>query len=55
MRRGNLRQAVDIDEELQTFEAFRDHVGNLFRISNIDIVPRPPWVYDLFLENERNG
>jgi hypothetical protein len=55
LRKGNLRQAVNIDEELQSFETFRSYVGNHFGISNIGIVDRPPWVYDLFQGNDGHG
>jgi len=48
MREGNLPQAVEIEEELPTFESLREYVGNAFRINNITLVTRPPWVYDLF-------
>lgn len=48
MRNGNLPQAVELDEEPQSFESLREVVGNLFRINNIDVVSRPPWEYNLF-------
>jgi hypothetical protein len=47
---GNLRMAMRIDEELQTFEEARRFAGNLFRISNIEIVAPPGWEYSLGLE-----
>jgi len=47
MRAGNLRIARPIEEPLETFEELRKYVGKCFNISNIDIVPVPPWVYDL--------
>jgi hypothetical protein len=47
MRPGDLPVADGIDGELQTFESMRAMAGFLFRISNIDLVPRPPWVYTL--------
>jgi hypothetical protein len=47
MRAGNLRIARPIEEPLETFEELRKYVGKSFNISNIDIVPVPPWVYDL--------
>lgn len=48
MRGKNLPQAVEIEEEPQSFESLRVEVGNLFRINNIEIVSRPPWEYNLF-------
>lgn len=51
MRMGNLRMADVINEDIQTFEELRSIVGNLFRISNIDVVQAPPWEYSLFSEN----
>lgn len=50
MKRGKLPCAEAISEDLQTFEELRRYVGTHFRINNIDIVPRPDWVYDLFNE-----
>jgi len=47
MRPGDLPVADGIDGELQTFESMRAMAGFLFRISNIELVPRPPWVYTL--------
>lgn len=47
MRPGDLPIADKISEELQAFESLRSFAGILFRISNIDIVPRPPWEYKL--------
>ena len=44
---GDLPVADEIDGELQSFESMRSLAGILFRISNIDIVPRPPWEYVL--------
>lgn len=48
MRFGNLPMADDIDQGIQSFEALRLAVGNLFRINNLDVVPPPKWEYDLF-------
>jgi hypothetical protein len=48
MRSGNLPQAVGLEEEPQSFESLREVIGNLFRINNISIVPKPPWEYNLF-------
>lgn len=42
MRPGDLPVADKIDGGLQTFESARVLAGFLFRISNIDLVPRPP-------------
>lgn len=43
----NLPLAREIDDNTDTFEALRATTGNSFGISNIDIVPRPDWVYKL--------
>ena len=48
MRKGNLPQAMEIDQEIQSFESLRETTGNLWRINNIAVVKRPPWAYDLF-------
>lgn len=48
MRKGNLRIAKSIPEPLQEFEELRAYVGKRLNINNIDVVTRPPWVYDLF-------
>ncbi len=48
MRKGNLRMARPISEQLQSFESLRDYAGKEFRIKNIGIVNPPEWVYDLF-------
>jgi hypothetical protein len=48
MRPGNLPQADDFEQQIQTFEELRELAGNLLRISNISIVSRPPWEYNLF-------
>lgn len=47
MRTGDLPVAVEIVGELQTFESYRAMAGFLLRISNIDLVERPPWEYRL--------
>lgn len=47
MRKGDLPCAEPIDEDIQSFESLRSYVGRRFRISNIEIVPRPDWRYDL--------
>ncbi len=47
MRKGNLPQAEDIEEELQSFESLRSYAGKCLRINNIDIVSIPPWEYSL--------
>jgi hypothetical protein len=49
MRWAKLRAAVDIAEDLQTFNAVRDFVGDRFRINNLSIVKEPPWDYRLDL------
>lgn len=51
LRKGNLRQAIEIDEEPQSFESLIAMVGKAFRISNMSIVSVPPWRYELY----RNG
>ena len=48
MKRGKLPCAETIREELQSFESLRDYVGRVFKIKNIEVVPRPQWEYDLF-------
>jgi hypothetical protein len=48
MRKGKLPCAEPIEQELATFEELRAFAGNYFRINNIEVVPRPEWVYDLF-------
>lgn len=55
LKGGNLRQALPFEEEFQSFESFRNAVGIRFGISNIDIVPPPPWVYDLYAEDRTHG
>jgi hypothetical protein len=47
MRPGDLPVAAEISGELQTFESARAMAGFLLRISNIDLVSRPPWEYRL--------
>ena len=47
MRGGNLPLAMDIEPALESFEDVRTYVGNVFRISNIDIVSPPDWQYTL--------
>ena len=41
--RTDLSQAEPLPAEVQSYESLRDFTGNLFRISNIDIVDRPDW------------
>jgi hypothetical protein len=48
MRSGNLPQADEINQDIQSFDALTACVGNLFRINNMRLVTRPPWAYDLF-------
>jgi hypothetical protein len=48
MRLGNLPQAEDFEQPIQSFESLRQTIGNLFRINNIEIVNAPPWEYSLF-------
>lgn len=45
MRKSNLPVAMGISEELQSFADLRTFVGNRFKISNIDVVETPPWLY----------
>ncbi|WP_165831093.1 hypothetical protein [Sphingomonas pokkalii] len=45
--RTDLSQAEPMPPEVQSFEALRTFAGNLFRISNIDIVEQPDWEYTL--------
>lgn len=49
LRSGNLPQAMDIQEEIPSFESLRDYSGKSFRINNIGVVPPPPWEYNLGL------
>lgn len=49
MRGGNLPFADPIEEELESFTAFREYAGKRFNINNIDIVPLPEWEYRLDL------
>lgn len=48
MRGGKDRLAMDIPEELRTFDDVLHYVGSCFRINNIGVVSVPPWEYDLF-------
>lgn len=48
MQRGNLRFARDVDPIPADFEEARRFAGICLRINNIEVVDRPPWVYDLF-------
>ncbi|GGK21171.1 hypothetical protein [Salinarimonas ramus] len=48
MRRGKLPCAQPVEEPLQSFEDLSRWVGKAFRISNMHVVPPPPWSYDLF-------
>jgi hypothetical protein len=48
MKRGKLPCAEPVNENLLTFEDVRTFVGTSFRINNIDLVPKPPWEYNLF-------
>lgn len=47
MRDPDLRCAMEINAEFQTFMQVRLLVGSLFRINNIDVVEAPPWEYKL--------
>jgi hypothetical protein len=49
MREGNLRFAEPVEQEMQSFTAFRDYVGKQFRINNIAVVTVPEWEYRLDL------
>jgi len=48
MKKGKLPCAEPIPEPLQSLAELIDFAGRCFRINNIDIVPPPNWVYDLF-------
>lgn len=48
MRKGKLPCAEPLEPEPQSFEELRTLVGRRLNINNIDVVPRPPWEYDLF-------
>lgn len=47
MRGGNLPWAIAFSEEILSFESLRDTAGKCFGISDIDLVSRPVWGYDL--------
>lgn len=47
MRRSALPLAMEIPEQLQSFEDLRTFVGIRFRISNINLVTRPKWEHIL--------
>jgi hypothetical protein len=49
LRGQKLPCALDISEQLQSFEALRAYVGKHFRINNIDVVTPPEWEYKLEL------
>lgn len=51
MKRGKLPCAEPIPQPLQSFEELRKFAGTCFRIKNIDVVPAPNWVYDLFRDD----
>jgi hypothetical protein len=55
MRLGDLPFAEEIDEQLQSFEDARSYAGKVFKINNIDVVPRPGWVYDMFYDPDRHA
>ena len=48
MRRGKLPCAEPVPVPVETFEALRAFVGVSFGIDDMQIVPPPPWTYDLF-------
>lgn len=48
--RDNLPIARPISESIQSFTESLAYVGKLFRISNIDLVKVPEWVYKLNLD-----
>ncbi|MEI4473236.1 hypothetical protein [Frigidibacter sp. MR17.24] len=48
MRTPHLKIAREFEAPLDDFEALRDYFGERTRIENIEIVPEPPWVRDLF-------
>lgn len=48
MQSTGLPCARNLEKELESFESVREFVGIRMRINNIDIVERPPWVYDIF-------
>lgn len=47
MRGGNLPWAEGFEEEIVSFESLREKVGNCFGISDISLVTKPVWDYDL--------
>lgn len=48
MRRGKLPCAEPVAEPLPSFDSLREFVGRCVNIKNMDVVPPPPWEYDLF-------
>lgn len=55
VRGGRLATAREISEDLQTFEMVRDYFGKSANIINMQLVERPPWVYDLFYGGHIDG
>lgn len=50
--RTDLSQAEPLPPEIDSFESLRDHAGNQFNISNMKIVERPYWEYELFYNGQ---
>lgn len=48
MRLGGLQIAREIEEDVESIEKLILFVGKRLKINNINVVDRPPWVYDLF-------
>lgn len=49
MRGPKLPCAIDLEDELETFESLKVFVGKNFRIDNMNVVEYPPWEYTLDL------
>lgn len=45
--RSDLSQAIELDENIQSFESLRNFVASEFNINNMHVVTVPPWEYDL--------
>jgi hypothetical protein len=51
MRGPKLPCARDLEENPQSFEELRAHVGKQFRINSIAVVLRPEWEYNLLYDD----
>ena len=48
LREGNLRVAMEIDEQIRTFNHLIEYCEKGFRINNMSVVTVPNWEYNLF-------